>query len=64
MRDDPKCTTWDIDPQHQAIADQIAKEWLPDTGPCRVCGDTVTGARHRVADAIVAFMVTKLADTE
>ena len=49
---------------HQAIADRVAREWLPDTGPCGLCGDTVTGARHRVADAIVEYVITELKDTK
>jgi len=36
----------------ERIANHIAVEYLPDTGPCAFC-DSEVGARHRVADAIV-----------
>jgi hypothetical protein len=41
-----------VEPDRERIANRIALEYLPDTGPCAFC-DSEAGARHRVADAIV-----------
>ena len=45
-------------PDLTAIADEIAREFLPDTGPCAFCDKP---ASHRVADAIVDRVLAMLA---
>lgn len=42
-----------------SVANRVAQEFLPDTGPCLACDHTL-GARHRVADAIVELVITAL----
>ena len=60
---DPECTSSRGDHRQQIVADQIAEWWLTDTGPCGMCGDG-RGARHRVADAIVEYVITEMEATE
>lgn len=47
----------------RAIANRIATEYLPDTGPCAFC-DSKIGARHRLADAIVDEVLGALEPAE
>ncbi len=46
-------TLWSIDRDAEtAVSAEIGREFLPDTGPCEICGSGLP-ASHRVADAII-----------
>lgn len=48
-----------VQPDYEALSNEIALEFLPDTGPCGFC-DSEIGARHRIADAIVGRILGAL----